>query len=218
VPLLRAPLTAGTTWSYELDEHGTSIPCEGSIVDEGSARRVGAATVNDCVMSRRVCRYPSGAPFAQATVHTVVEAYCRGVGLVERTQTFDPPPPAPIGSTRTDRLVGFRLATATLPRGDDFSCGDFIVLPSDVRAACGPTVQALEPFAGAERAHGCLYQFENAGGTIAIEASTEPFERAGAVSVHAGGVHVDVAVEGGACALDALQRLEPVLRSLVVVP
>lgn len=218
VPLLRAPLVPGTTWTYELDEHGTSIPCEGAIVEEGVTRNVGAAAVNDCVVSRRVCRYPSGAPFTQATVHTVVESYCRGVGLVDRTQTFEPPPPAPLGATRTDRLVGFRLATATLPRGDDFSCGDFIVLPSDVRAACGSTVQSLEPFAGAERPRGCRYEFENAGGNISIEARTEPFEENGTVSVHARGAYVNAAAEGSACAALSLRRLEPVLRSLVVAP
>jgi hypothetical protein len=215
VPLLKAPLERGTHWTYDLDEHGSAIPCEGEITEAGATRSIGAATISDCVATERACRYPAGAPFAQATVHRVIETYCRGVGRIERVQTFEPAPPAPLAPSRTERLEGFRLSSATLPRGDRFDCGDFIVLPSDVRAACGASVQAVVPFAGAGRGGGCRYAFENAGAEIAIEARLEPFDPGAALALHVGDVYVDVRATEAACPVASLRRLEPVLRSLV---
>ena len=219
--LLNGPLQTDTTWSYALKERDVEVPCQGRITTVDRSFELGDEKVEGCVGATRECGYPPGTPFPRATKHQIEDVWCPGIGLTQRTQRFDPAPPIKaLPSQRTERLVGFAVAgTPWRPIGG-FDCSRFIVLPSDLRAACGASVQILEPFAGETIDGTCGYRYENREAEIVVEASHQALGPAPAgfqpaASFKTGETSVRVLYEPDACPPEQLARLEPLLRSLV---
>ncbi len=247
VPLLEAPVRPGAEWRYSLRDGAVEVPCHATVRTAGVAERVAGATLEGCAEIRRVCRYPEGDPFPVDTTHTTDELYCPGVGRVREVGTFDPPPSSSIlPARRTERVVGWRVAGApSMPSQVSFGCDSFILLPSDVQAACGTAIQPVEPVAGEPGDERCSYRFRSPSGALRItaerrreELSDDDVDRAlldGAedaqvrahdgVRVLTGGperfglsvgrILVTVAADEGTCPEASALRLAPLLRSLI---
>jgi hypothetical protein len=169
-PVLRAPLDESATWSYALAERGVSIPCTATLTRvDPVARMVAGASFDACITVHRACRYPAGAPFPLATTHERDETYCPGVGLVEETQRFTPPPaPGLLPATLRERLVAWRVRGAPPPVGGAaLGCDDVLLLPSDVQAACGAVLAPRGERTGTDEDGACVFRY--AGGPREVE-------------------------------------------------
>ncbi len=162
VPLLRAPLEEGASWSYTLSERGVSIPCTSTLTRvDPTPRTVAGTSFAACITVRRTCAYPAGAPFPLATRHERDETYCPDVGVVEESQRFVPPPsPGLLPATLRERLVAWRVRGAPPPlRTATLTCDDVLLLPSDVQAACGTTLAPRGDRTGTDDDGACVFRF-----------------------------------------------------------
>ncbi len=122
---------------------------------------------------------------------------------------------------RTERLVGFVVAGATRPPLPSFDCRSFILLPSDVQAACGPGLQLIAPFGGESEAGSCTYHYGRAQARLTVRAQVEPFgddtspEGAVAIDLDQGPIHARVTYTGDACSDEGAERLLPLLSQLL---
>ncbi len=169
-PVLRAPLVAGARYDYALAERDVEVRCDVEVRQVGESQEVAGHAVGPCATLTRRCHYPAGAPFPTETTHTRDEVYCSGLGQVSERGVFRPAPsPGALAADWSERVVGYRVAGGPeLPAG---GCARYILLPSDVAAACGPDVRASEGRAGTgeERpSGGCGYTFTH--GTAALHA------------------------------------------------
>jgi len=171
-PLLRAPLRAGSSWEYEIEERGMSIDCEARVDEASIDASAAGRAMEGCIRVERSCRYPAGSPFPEATTHTTEETYCPGVGRVKERAVFHPAPPTgTLPPERTEVLVGYRVRGApVLEPEPELDCDELILLPSDVQAACGANVQPVEPIAGRSEEGTCTYAYRSEDGEIAIDA------------------------------------------------
>ena len=179
VPLLRAPLEEGTTWSYALTERSVSVPCEVRVVRVDAAPRlVRGVELAGCVTLRRVCRYPVGTPFPLATTHTREETYCPNVGLVEESQRFAPPPaPGLIPAQTVDQLISWNVAGGPLPAPSaHVDCDGALLMPSDVQAACGAGLAPVGERSGVREGNSCVFRFAAAGRGVVVRISNIPAE------------------------------------------
>lgn len=161
LPLLRAPIRTGAAWSYQLEDRGVSVPCRAQVHEVGTEHRVAGVSVEGCVELTRICRYGAGSPFLSATTHHSEETYCPGIGRVQQRDRFDPPPPMKaLPAERTETVVWYRVAGAPAkPDPERFDCSEFLLMPSDVQAACGAQVEPREPVAGSDGALSCTYVY-----------------------------------------------------------
>lgn len=171
VPLLRAPLLEGATWSYTLAERGVSIPCDARILRlDAAARTIRGVSLRGCATVRRSCHYPVGTPFPLATTHTQDETYCPDIGLVRAEQRFSPPPsPGLLPTQTTERLVTWNVAGGPVPPARaSLDCDDVLLLPSDVRAACGASLAPVGEPAGALENGECVLRFAGGGHFVEV--------------------------------------------------
>lgn len=246
VPVLRAPLRVGTSWRYALEDREVEVPCEATVRTVGVAERVAGAALEGCVEVLRRCEYPEGQPFPAETVHETEELYCPGVGRVRERTRFDPPPSdAIMPASRTEQVVGWRVAGAPpMPSAGSFGCASFILLPSDVQAACGAAVQPDGPASGDPGEDRCTYRYRTPEGAIEVAAERRaeaPGEAAVDEAIGAteetpaqthdgvrvvtadrvrfgfgdGPLLVTVAADAAACPEASAIRLAPLLRSLI---
>jgi hypothetical protein len=216
-PILEAPLLRERRFEYELEERDVRVRCDVVIGSIDDSEEVAGRRLSPCVSLTRRCRYPAGAPFPTETTHTRDEVYCRGVGLVRERGVFRPPPsPGAMAADRSERVVGFRVAEG--PEPPEGGCDRYILLPSDVAAACGPDVRASADgvAAGEERpSGGCAYALSH--GSAALEAvigaPKDEAPAAALVSVEAG---TNAAwLTGPEAACREPERLAPLLSSLL---
>ncbi len=215
-PVLRTPLRPGATFEYSVGDAQARAPCEARIVETGVQTTIAGVTLDDCVEITRECRYPQGQPFRAATTQRIDERFCRDVGRVRERMRFDPAPEGGLlPRERTEEVVWFVVAGAPrLPPPARFDCDSFLLLASDVAAAC-PGASGQAPVEGASGNETCSYTFVANGAPIEIaarrldhEVTPEELE------------HSDTFAHGryivrmsGEC--PGLSRLEPLIRSLL---
>ena len=246
-PILRAPVRRGAELPYELTDQGVAVPCRAIVRTAGVTESVAGRVLDGCVDIRRTCTYPEGQPFERATTRTTDELYCPGVGRIRETATFEPAPRAAlVPARRTERLVGWRVDGAPpMPEPVMFGCESFILLPSDVQAACGASVAPDDPASGRDADERCTYRYRAPAGAIVIEARRQerPVEAAAIdAAISPGGVGAALRTEEGvriasgeemrlglahgrllvtlvadadACPEESALRLAPLLRSLI---
>jgi hypothetical protein len=222
VPILRAPLTRGARFDYTLTESDVAVPCEVEIRRTSATATVAGAALASCIELVRRCEYAAGHPFPSATTHTTEETFCPGVGRVRERGRFDPPPQlTAIPAEREERVVYYRIAGAPAATAPSSGCDAFILLPSDVIAACGAGIAPIEPLAGTDLpGGGCEHAFDRAGARLAIRFGAPfPVAEAGGedeavTRVVEDAPRIEVRAAPAACSGEGLARLEPLLRSL----
>lgn len=169
--VLRAPLTEGSTWEYQVLEGEVRVECEARVLRTGVARTVAGNRLEGCVELSRACHLPAGKPFPVETRQLTDDVLCPGVGRVFKRVTLTPPPHVMgMPAERTETLVFYRVAGA--PRAaipEPWGCDGFLLLPSDVQAACG-AVRAVAPPGGVAEGDRCTHRFVGDGGEITIVA------------------------------------------------
>ncbi|MCC7540391.1 MAG: hypothetical protein IT379_29510 [Deltaproteobacteria bacterium] len=187
-PLLRGPLRRGEEWRYELTERDVRIPCKVRVGRDRADWTFRGTKVAGCVELARECRYPRGVPFDRETRHTEREIWCPAIGRVSTEASFDPPPPRGfLPAFSRERLAAFRVRGAPVVSSlPVFSCDDLILVSSDVAAACGTSLDPVEPEAGLSHEGTCTYVWEVPGAArirvrvsrLARDATTEDLDRA----------------------------------------
>ncbi|MEQ8454010.1 MAG: hypothetical protein RLO52_34895 [Sandaracinaceae bacterium] len=196
-PYLRAPIRQGARWAYD---GAQGARCEGTVRGD-DARGTGL----DCVQVRRRCVHPEGTLFGPETTRVTDETYCAGVGRVHARTELTPPIE---GATPGDvEVIAWRVAGAPARLPETFGCDGFLLLPSDVQAACGPEWRwESEEEDGAA----CVHRFSAGGRSLEVEAADRELE--GELVVREG--RLWAAVRGG-CGAERTRRLEGLLRSLL---
>lgn len=228
--LLDAPVEEGHEWTYLFGDVG----CEARYVSVDRSATFGGITVDDCVEVERTCTHPAGAPFPVDTQEIHTETYCPGVGRVREHTRIEPPPAGSDSAERLDELVFYRVLRSPAPEiPERFGCDHFLLVQADVRAACG---RALARVSEESLDEGCRMTFgtpgrpqltvtgrryaEDAtqadadvleGGTAALVGSEEVASYAYLEGRHA----IAVAAPLSLCPADQLDRLGPLLKSLV---
>ncbi len=228
--LLDAPVQEGHEWNYVFGDVG----CEARYVSVSRSVDVAGLTLEACIEVERTCTHPAGTPFPVETAEIHTEVYCPGVGRVREHTRIEPPPPGSDSAERTDELVFYRVLGSPAPAiPEAFTCDHFLLVDTDLRAACG---RALPRLTEVDLEEGCRMTFGAANAPAitvtgqrypedATEANLDDLRDANAVLVgtddavsqgylqerHA----IAVAAPSGLCAADRLERLGPLLQSLV---
>ena len=228
--LLDAPVQEGHEWSYVFGDVG----CEARYVSVSRSVEVAGVELEACVEVERTCTHPAGTPFPVETSEIHTETYCPGVGRVREHTRIEPPPPGSESAERIDTLVFYRVLNSPAPAVPEaFGCDHFLLVDTDVRAACGRELPRLTEV---DLEEGCRMTFGAAnapaitvtGQRLAREATQADVdelqaanaERVGAEDTVSHGYLQErhaIAVAGppGLCPADQLNRLGPLLQSLV---
>lgn len=167
VPILRAPLKRGSRWTYRMAGPAAG-ECEARIVASDARHEIGTVQLEACVDVERVCTYSGEGPGPRRL--TQGERYCPALGLVQQRIALEPPPPQGPGELR-EALASWRIDGAPVPPDNGrFDCADFLLLPTDVRAACGTELQGKGLESGASLDRACAYEYEGPGGTLRVSA------------------------------------------------
>jgi len=228
--LLDAPLEEGHEWSYLFGDVG----CEARYTSLNETAEVAGITVERCLEVERTCTHPAGNPFPVDTSEIHTELYCPGIGRVREHTRIEPPPPGSESAEREDQLVFYRVLDSPAPVvPEHFGCDHFLLVQADVRAACG---RAISRVGEEELDEGCRMTFGIPGRPLltvagqryeeeATQADADVLENGTAAVVgtdelasygylqerHA----IAVASPPELCAADQLDRLGPLLQSLV---
>jgi hypothetical protein len=164
VPVLRAPLRRGARWTYQAGSPMRGS-CEARITASDARDEVDGVHFERCVEVERKCTYEGGPGPRELTT---AERYCPGVGLTFQSFRLDPPPPGAVAEIR-ETLRSWRIAGAPVPPPDGrFDCGDVILLPTDVRAACNGDLRPQGLPSGAGTGSACNYEYSGPNGTVRI--------------------------------------------------
>jgi len=227
--LLDAPLEEGHEWTYAFGD----VACEARYVSLGRSVEVAGVTFAACVEVERTCTHPAGTPFPVDTEEIHTETYCPGVGRVREHTRIEPPPPGSDSAERTDELIFYRVLGSPAPDvPESFDCDHFLLVDTDVHAACG---RALPRLSEENLDEGCRMTFGTAtapltvtgqrfdedatqaeadvveNGTAALVGTDEVSSYAYLQDRHA----IAVAAPLELCPADQLNRLGPLLQSLV---
>jgi len=135
--LLDAPLEEGHEWSYLFGDVG----CEARYLSVDETVEVAGITVERCVELERTCTHPAGNPFPVDTAEIHTELYCPGIGRVREHTRIEPPPVGSESAEREDQLLFYRVLDSPAPVVPErFDCDHFLLVETDVRAACGQTM------------------------------------------------------------------------------
>lgn len=215
---LEGPPQSGRRWLYTLGD----AECEAEIKGTGEDFEVAGLTLHECISVERSCHHPAGKPFAEATTERHQERYCPQVGLVAEELSLDPVPQfdgTPMQTPRR-RLETYRVAGSPSPQplgGEgEVHCGDMLLMPTDVAAACGPAFRSEAPEGTLEN-NVCSYVFTAPAGTVTVQLSMPDHQGEGNASavVETPERLVRVLAEEEVCAAANLRRLEPTMRSLL---
>lgn len=228
--LLDAPIEEGHEWSYLFGDVG----CEAHYTSVSERTEVAGVTVERCLEVERTCTHPAGNPFPVDTSEIHTELYCPGIGRVREHTRIEPPPMGSESAEREDQLVFYRVLDSPAPAiPEHFGCDHFLLVQTDVRAACG---RAISRVAEEELDEGCRMTFGVPGrplltvtgqrfGEEATQADADVLENGTAALVgtdelasyaYLEGRHaIAVASPPELCASDQLDRLGPLLKSLV---
>ncbi len=228
--LLDAPLEEGHEWSYLFGE----VACEARYTSLGETAEVAGIHVERCIEVERTCTHPEGNPFPVETSEIHTELYCPGIGRVRENTRIDPPPMGSESAEREDALVFYRVLDSPAPTiPEHFDCDHFLLVETDVRAACG---QAIARVTEENLEEGCRMTFGVPGRPLltvtgqryeedATQADADVLENGTASLVgteelasygYLEGRHaIAVAAPPELCPTDQLNRLGPLLKSLV---
>jgi hypothetical protein len=213
VPVLRAPLRRGARWTYRA---GAPLPgdCETTITASDARDEVDGVDFERCVELERTCTYQAGPGPRELSTR---ERYCPGVGLTWQSMTIDPPPPNGVPEIR-ETLRTWRIAGAPVPPPDGrFDCGDVILLPTDVRAACHGELRPQGLGSGAGTGTACNYEYSGPNGTVRITVfrpETPPTDEDVERTVRRGqAADAEVRIEGDLRVLQSSDRVRTAARS-----
>ncbi|MBO6935085.1 MAG: hypothetical protein JJ863_08915 [Deltaproteobacteria bacterium] len=228
--LLDAPVQEGHEWSYVFGDVG----CEARYVSVSRSIEVAGLAYEACLEVERTCTHPAGTPFPVETAEIHTETYCPGVGRVREHTRIEPPPPGSDSAERTDELVFYRVLNSPAPVVPEaFGCDHFLLVDTDVRAACGRELPRLTEV---DLEEGCRMTFgaQNAPAITvtgqrfaedATQADLDELQAANAALVGADDAvshgylqerhAIAVAGPPGLCDAEKLDRLGPLLQSLV---
>ncbi len=163
-PWLERPMEVGHRWRYSLGD----AQCEAQYATVETTAEVAGLSFEHCIEVRRRCQYPAGKPFPVATAELREETWCPYVGRVEETLRLDPRPSiegAP--AERRWRVAYYRVAGAPAPpRPERFDCDGFLLMETDVQAACGPRLRQTER----SDEGGCTLRFAGPDGELTVHA------------------------------------------------
>ncbi|MAQ19208.1 MAG: hypothetical protein CMN30_30960 [Sandaracinus sp.] len=229
--LLDAPMRRGHEWRYVFGD----VSCEAVYTSVDETVEVAGLTLGACVRVERTCTHPAGKPFAVETAEIHDEIHCPHVGRVSERTHIEPPPPGTESAERDDRLVFYRVAGSPAPEvPDSFDCDAFLVTATDVAAACS---RGLPHMVAEPSEDGCQVSFSAQPGATPLVVAARRFDRdatqadsdalvgAAAASLeteevasygYLEGRHaLAVAAPTELCASDSLDRLGPLVQSLV---
>ena len=229
--LLDAPMDLGHEWRYLFGD----VACEATYASVDETVEVAGLTLRACVLVERTCTHPAGKPFAVETAEIHEETYCPQVGRVREHMRIEPPPPGTERAERDDRLVFYRVAGSPAPEvPETFDCDSFLIASTDVAAACGRGLPKVSDEATRE---GCRVSFAPTPTATPLVVTGRRFDRdatqadvdalvgAAAASLDTeelasygyrhGAYALAVASPTELCAADSLDRLGPLLQSLV---
>lgn len=161
---LERPMEVGHGWRYTLGD----AECEARYATVEDSADVAGLTYEHCVEVRRRCRYSAGKPFPAATTELREEVWCPYVGRVAETLRFDPPPAIEgVDAEHRAQVRYYRVQGAPAPPPpESFDCDAFLLLETDVQAACGPRLR----LASRDDDGGCTLRFAGLGGELSVRA------------------------------------------------
>lgn len=225
-PLLRGAMQEGASFRYTSGEGPLAAPCTVEVTESSVVYPVG--DVADCVALTRTCRHPEGGLFRAPTIRRSTETWCPGLGRVRSAMELDPPIEGATAPPTTE-TVHFVTSQGRAGAGD-FDCSRMLLLESDVAAACGPGWGLQSETPGTQA---CTTRFVRGDDAIELRVSRRQSERAAriaearSISATAEGTVTRASTEGrhslvvsgtSGCEADRLERLLPLLASMVRVP
>ena len=172
---LEAPLEEGAVFDYQRGTGDDAVLCQGHVDRVNETRSVGGVRLTDCIEVHHECSYPADHKVIPGpTVQRIDRVHCAGVGIVEEESRFDPPVVIQ-GQTlqRRQQLVAWRVAGGPVHTPSRFDCDAFLLLPTDVQAACGPAFTLADPAGEAEQGL-CRYRYGSPEGEVLVEARATP--------------------------------------------
>ena len=216
--LLDGPIEEERSWHYELGD----TRCEARYVDIDVSTEVAGLTLEACVRVERRCVHPAGQPFPIETTEVHEELYCPAVGRVEERIALEPAPEG-MPLAREDRLTFYRVAGAPVPQRDaSRACEQFLLLESDVQAACGTGFHRAE---ASDDAPDCTFEFTG-GGESRVQVSLlgpagddhvapDWLSEHPSIESTSNGQRFRAVLYGDACPLERFGQLEPLIESLL---
>ena len=214
-PFLASPIVLGHTWNYRLGD----TACEAKYESVDETIELAGLTLDACIKVKRTCLHPGGKPFREPTTETHQEVYCPKVGRVAERIRLDPAPivdGTSIAAERTSRVTRYRVGGSPAPpAAAAFDCDSFLLMPTDVQAACGPNFR-MESAAGLANGNACTYRFTAPTGSISVTAARagNPPDDGPLLSVEEGDNTAWISGDD-VCPPARLRRLGPTIQSLL---
>lgn len=160
---LAVPMELGHAWQYTVGD--TSCEARYATVDQDAS--LPGMEIHGCVEVRRRCQLPEGKPFPDATMELHEEVYCPYVGRVHETIRFEPRPQIEdFPETKEFQVAFYRIEGAVaVPEPETFGCPHFLLMDTDIQAACGPMIRRETQHSDANE---CSTTFVSGNGNLTV--------------------------------------------------
>lgn len=160
---LAVPMELGHSWRYTVGD--TSCEATYATIDQDAS--LPGMEIHGCVEVRRRCQLPEGKPFPAATMELHEETYCPYVGRVGEIVRFDPRPEIEgFPEQKVFEVAYYRVEGAVaVPEPETFGCEHFLLMETDLQAACGPMMRRGELVASDDA---CMMPFSSGNGSVSI--------------------------------------------------
>ena len=165
---LATPMELGHSWEYTVGD--TSCRATYATIDQDAS--LPGMEIHGCVEVQRRCQLPEGKPFPQATVELHEETYCPYVGRVREVVRFEPRPEIEgFPAEKRFEVAYYRIQDAVaVPEPDAFGCAHFLLMETDLQAACGPMMRRA-PEQPPAPPNTCAMRFASGSGSVVLSAT-----------------------------------------------